>query len=175
MLKDEMWAFTIFISISIPQAEGVPTRCKAIGAQKRYSETCEVARNVDAESDRIVAGESGRGGAGERGERGLFWEGLARRREGARRGAGMKMSRGDEEEEEVPYVPSKMLAAGENHPTVAKALALKRFCWCGAIAFARGRKSYLLWVVARSVRVGLGVGGIDGRNMARRGRVVKRI
>ena len=85
------------------------------------------------------------------------------------------MSRGDEEEEEVPYMPSEVLAAGENHATVTKALALKRFCWCGAIAFARRRKGYLLWVVARTVRVGLGVGGIDGRNMARRGRVVQRI
>ncbi len=84
------------------------------------------------------------------------------------------MSRGDNKVEDVPYMPSEVLAAGENHPTVAKALALKRFCWCGAIAFARRGKGYLLWV-ARTVRVGLGVGSIDGRNMARRGRVVKRI
>ena len=84
------------------------------------------------------------------------------------------MSREEDEGEGVPYVPREMLAAGENHPTVTKALALKRFCWCGAIAFARRRKGYLLWI-ARTVRVGLGAGSIDGRNMARGGRVVERI
>jgi len=75
-------------------------------------------------------------------------------------------------------MPSKMLAAGENHPTVAKALALKRFCWCGAIAFARRGKGYLLWVAVSgigTVRVGLRVGSIDGRgrDTARGGRVEK--
>ena len=84
------------------------------------------------------------------------------------------MSSREDEGERVPYMPSEMLAPGENHPTVTKALALKRFCWCGAIAFARGRKGYLLWI-ARTVRVGLGAGSIDGRNMARGGRVVERI
>lgn len=55
-----------------------------------------------------------------------------------------RMSKEEVEEEDVPYMPSKVLAAGENHPTVTKALALKRFCWCGAIAFARRGKGYLL-------------------------------
>lgn len=84
------------------------------------------------------------------------------------------MSREEDEGGRVPYVPREMLAAGENHPTVTKALALKRFCWCGAIAFARRRKGYLLWI-ARTVRVGLGVVSIDGRNMARGGRVMERV
>lgn len=69
-------------------------------------------------------------------------------------------------------MPSEMLAAGENHPTVTKALALKGLCGCRAIAFARRRKSYLLWV-ARGV-VGLAVGSIDWRDMARGRRVVER-
>ena len=62
------------------------------------------------------------------------------------------------EEEYVPYMPSEVLAAGENRPTVTKALALKRFCWCGAIAFVNR--------IARTVRVGSSSGSIDGRDMA---------
>ena len=76
------------------------------------------------------------------------------------------MSRLEAEREGIPYMPGEMLAAGENHPTVAKALALKRLCGRRAIAFARRRKGYLLWV-ARGVRVGLAVARIDWREMAR--------
>jgi len=82
------------------------------------------------------------------------------------------MSRLEVEGEDIPYMPGEMLAAGENHPTVTKALALKRLCWSGAIAFSRRGKSYLLWV-GRGVRVGMAVASIDGGELARGRRVVE--
>jgi hypothetical protein len=83
-----------------------------------------------------------------------------------------RMSWRDDEGEKVPYMPCEMFAAGENHPTVAKALALERLCGSGAVAFARGRKGYLL-EVAGAVWEGLSAGGIDGGDLAGGGRVVE--
>ena len=102
----------------------------------------------------------GLAGSGSRGSRGS-------------RGRDLKQDEQEkEEEEDIPYMPCEMLAAGENHVTVAKALALKGLCWCGTVAFARRRKGHLLWV-ACWVQVGLGGGRIDRRDMAGGRRVVE--
>jgi hypothetical protein len=93
------------------------------------------------------------------------WDG----REGADRDGDSRMSSRGGKEESIPDMPREMFAAGENHPTVAKALALERLCRCGAVALARRRESDLLWVGGGggggAVGGGLAV-GVDGRDMA---------